>query len=230
LTRRILGLVPAAGTGQRMGVDRPKQYLSLGSRTLLERSVECLLADGRVERVLVVVAPGDPRAASLGLPPRCEVRDIGAGSRAASVLAGLTALSEVAGPGDWVLVHDAARPCLEAADLARLIDAVQGDDAGGLLAIPLGDTLKRGRGGRVDATVDRRELWRALTPQFFRLGVLLPAMRARPDPEAFTDESAAVEATGRSPLLVTGSADNIKVTTPADLPLAEAILRRQGRW
>jgi 2-C-methyl-D-erythritol 4-phosphate cytidylyltransferase len=218
-----------------MGGERPKQYLALGRSTLLERSVSCLLADARVERVLVVVAPGDPYAATLGLASRCEVAAVGSATRARSVLAGLEAMARpgggiAAGEDDWVLVHDAARPCLEAADLARLIDSVAWDEAGGLLATPLGDTLKRGSEGRVEGTVDRSGLWRALTPQFFRLGVLLPALRGHGEAHAFTDESSAMERAGHRPRLVAGSADNIKVTTPADLPLAEAILRRQGCW
>jgi 2-C-methyl-D-erythritol 4-phosphate cytidylyltransferase len=229
--KNIFGLIPAAGTGTRMRADRPKQYLPLGAASLLERSLRCLLADARVTRALVVVAADDAAAAALTLPPRCTVLAAGGPTRAATVRNGVRALAAMAGPDDWVLVHDAARPCLPAAELAALIDAGGADEHGGLLAAPIADTVKRedDGGARVAATVDRRGLWRALTPQFFRIDVLARALE-RDDTPDFTDEAAAVEALGLHPRLVEGSASNIKVTTPGDLALAEAILRQQGRW
>jgi len=213
-----------------MGSDRPKQYLSLGSLTLLERSVACLLQDARVERVLVVVAPGDPRAHALQLPSRCRIAGVGAATRPRSVLQGLRELAREAQPEDRVLVHDAARPCLPAADLTALLDAAGAEEEGGLLAAPMGDTIKRSQDGRACATVDRSHLWRALTPQLFPLRLLLDALSRPSDPDGFTDESSAVEALGLRPRIVPGSAENIKVTVARDLELAEAILRRQGRW
>lgn len=219
-----------------MRADRPKQYLPLGAASLLERSLRCLLADARVTRALVVVAADDATAATLILPARCSVLAAGGPTRAATVRNGVRALSAMAGPDDWVLVHDAARPCLPVAELSALIDAAGADEHGGLLAAPIADTVKREGGddggggrGRVAATVDRSRLWRALTPQFFRIDILARALE-REDAPAFTDEAAAVEALGLHPRLVEGSASNIKVTTPGDMALAEAILRQQGRW
>ncbi len=217
-----------------MGSERPKQYLALGSQTLLERSLACVLADERVAQVFVVVAPGDPYAAALRLPARCGLLADGGATRADTVRNGLRAILQTAGPQDWVLVHDAARPCLDAADLAALIDGAGADGQGGLLAAPVSDTIKRGQDGRVVRTEERSGLWRALTPQFFPVGLLARALERAVDAGQAqaqpTDEAAAVEAIGMRPRLIEGSAQNIKVTTPADLLLAEAILRLQGRW
>ncbi|BAP89313.1 2-C-methyl-D-erythritol 4-phosphate cytidylyltransferase [Burkholderiales bacterium GJ-E10] len=243
---QIVGLIPAAGTGVRMRADRPKQYLSLGPRTLLEWSVDALAADARVQGILVVVAPGDTHAQALDLPQHCEVLAAGGATRAETVRNGVHALAEAVPNPErtWVLVHDAARPCLGAGDLAALIDGALDED-GGLLAAPLADTVKREQEGRVAETVDRTGLWRALTPQMFRLDVLRRALdgvagsvtggsgpggAAARGFAAITDESAAVEALGRRPRLIAGSAGNMKVTEQGDLALAEAVLKRQGRW
>jgi 2-C-methyl-D-erythritol 4-phosphate cytidylyltransferase len=237
--KQIFGLVPAAGIGARMGADRPKQYLHLGAQTLLERSVRCLLADARVARVLVVVAPDDAIAGQLTLPPRCALLAAGGATRAQTVrngLRGLRALVEPVAAGsaaaseDWVLVHDAARPCLSSGDLAALIEGGGVDAHGGLLAVPLSDTVKRERDGRVAGTVPRAGLWRALTPQFFRLDILERALAQCTDAAQVTDESSAVERLGLQPRLIPGRPGNIKVTTPADLVLAEAILKQDGNW
>jgi 2-C-methyl-D-erythritol 4-phosphate cytidylyltransferase len=230
---RIVGLIPAAGSGSRMGADRPKQYLSLAGRTLLEWSVQALLADPRVEQVTVVTAPGDDRARALALPARVTFAGAGGASRAESVRNGLRALA--AREDDFVLVHDAARPCLARDELAALIDAVEadrrnGDEQGGILALAVADTLKRESGGRIAGTVERGGLWRALTPQMFRVGLLARALESVTDLAAITDEAAAVERLGLRPRLVAGLASNLKVTTPQDWGLAEAILRAQGRW
>ncbi|HEX7155800.1 MAG TPA: 2-C-methyl-D-erythritol 4-phosphate cytidylyltransferase [Burkholderiaceae bacterium] len=215
-----------------MGADRPKQYLSLAGRTLLEWSVQALLADARVEHVTVVIAPGDDHARRLRLPARATLADTGGPSRAESVRNGLRAL--LAQDDDFVLVHDAARPCLAREELAALIDAVDadrraGDEQGGILALAVADTLKRESDGRVGGTVERAGLWRALTPQMFRAGLLARALESVPDPAAITDEAAAVERLGFRPRLVAGLASNLKVTTPQDWALAEAILRAQGK-
>jgi 2-C-methyl-D-erythritol 4-phosphate cytidylyltransferase len=212
-----------------MGADRPKQYLALGSRSLLERSVACLLADARVARVLVVVGRDDPHAAQLALPERCELLAAGGATRALTVQAGLAALAAQADADAWVLVHDAARPCLNARDLAALID--QGvDEHGALLAVPVSDTVKRGQDGRVTQTVERTGLWRALTPQFFSVAVLARALAHCAGGAQITDESSAVERLGLRPRLVAGAASNIKITAPGDLQLAEAMLRSEGLW
>jgi len=228
--KRIIGLIPAAGIGARMGADRPKQYLPLGSRTLLERSVQALLADARVLRVVVVIAPGDTVAATLGLPPQCQILPLGGATRAQTVRNGLRAIAQGATPGDWVLVHDAARPCLGAADLAALIEGAGADEHGGLLALPVSDTVKREHAGRVARTEERAGLWRAQTPQFFPVAALLRALESCAENEATTDEAAAMEGLGLQPRLVCGSAENIKVTNPGDLFMAQAILQMQGRW
>ncbi len=225
LLKQILGLVPAAGVGTRMGADRPKQYLPLGEATVLERAVRSLLADPRVAVVAVVVAPGDDRAARLNLPRACRILPVGGATRADSVRNGLRALGPDIAADAWILVHDAARPCLAPDDLAALIDAACVDDAGALLAVPVSDTVKRVDGGRVAATVDRTGLWRALTPQCFRRDVLARALAQLPGAAGFTDEASAVEALGLRPRVVAGAASNIKITTPADLALAEALLR-----
>ena len=213
-----------------MRADRPKQYLPLGSRTLLERSVDCLLVDARVVRAFIVVARDDAWAAALRLPARCEIL-VGAGAtRAETVRNGLRMIQGIAASEDWVLVHDAARPCLEAAELAALIDEGGSDEHGGLLAVPVSDTVKRAYEGRVAQTVERTGLWRALTPQFFRFDVLRQALEQSANAMLATDEAAAVERLGLHPRLIEGSVSNIKVTTGADLRLAEAVLRQQGRW
>ncbi len=213
-----------------MGADRPKQYVRLGEATVLERALRGLLADPRVTRVAVVVAPADGWAAQLPLPPQCELLPVGGATRADSVRNGLRALAAHAAPDAWVLVHDAARPCLAPADLAALIDAACEDESGGLLGVPVSDTVKRVEGGRATQTLDRSGLWRALTPQCFRHDVLTRALGRPAGQVPFTDEAAAVEALGLRPRMVAGAASNIKITTPADLALAEAILRAQERW
>lgn len=226
---RIFGLIPAAGTGTRMGSDVPKQYVPLAGRAMLEHAIDALLADARVGRVLVVVAAGDARYKQLGCGARVEFVAAGGGTRAESVRNGLARLAMNASAEDWVLVHDAARPCLAKDELTALIDALIDDPVGGLLALPIADTIKREDQGRVAQTVERTGLWRALTPQMFRLGVLDDAFERVRDPAAITDESSAVERIGHAPRLVAGRASNIKVTRPDDIALAEAILRLQGR-
>jgi 2-C-methyl-D-erythritol 4-phosphate cytidylyltransferase len=227
---RFFGLIPAAGHGSRMAVDRPKQFLRLGSRTLLGHSIAALMADPRVTRVLVVLAPGTQALPEVELPAGASWAAVGGESRAHSVLNGLRVLSREAAPEDRVLVHDAARPCLAAADLGALIDAAGDQECGGLLAAALSDTLKRVEDGRVAGTAARAGLWRAQTPQLFPLGILLRALEAAGDLGAVTDESSAVECLGLRPLVVEGQSANLKVTTPADWPLAEAVLKAQGRW
>jgi len=213
-----------------MGADRPKQYLALGPRTLLERSVACLLADARVSRVFAVVAPDDTHAARLPLPRGCEILPLGGATRALTVRAGLLAAIPRMGADAWVLVHDAARPCLRAGDLGALIDQGGADEHGALLAVPVSDTVKRSHDGRVAQTVDRAGLWRALTPQFFRADILARALENCEAAPGITDESSAVERLGLRPRLIAGDPGNIKVTEPADLALAERWLRSEDLW
>lgn len=229
---RLVGLIPAAGTGSRLGAPRPKQYLPLGGATMLEHAIRAMKADLRVSEVIVVVAPEDSAWQTLPAMNGVRFASVGGASRAESVRKGLAAIDLA--EHDWVLVHDAARPCLPREDLRALIDAVQHEPVGGLLALPMADTVKRARDGRVAQTIDRTELWRALTPQMFRAGLLRRALEG--DLAQITDEASAIERLGHAPLLVAGSPANLKVTTAADLPLAEAILRAQqtanatGSW
>jgi 2-C-methyl-D-erythritol 4-phosphate cytidylyltransferase len=230
MVTRHFGLIPAAGSGARFGGDRPKQYIDIDGRPLLWFAVRALLADARVDTVFVVLAPDDGafrRNDWRAFGDRVAPLYCGGATRAESVRNGLICASDTIDLDDWVLVHDAARPCLEAVDLTRLIDALTGDDVGGLLAAPLADTLKRAdANGRVAATEPREGLWRAQTPQMFRLGTLLRALDAARE---VTDEAAAIEALGLKPKLVAGSAANIKVTYPEDVSVVAALLARGDR-
>lgn len=219
-------VVPAAGRGERFGGTLPKQYQSLRGKPLLHWTLERLAAHPRIAGLCVVVAADDVHwsapDALLGKPLRSA---IGGAKRADSVLAGLSSLPDDVGPEDFVLVHDAARPCISAVDISRLID-VAGAGGGGLLAAPLHDTLKRSHAdGRVAATEARESRWRALTPQLFRRGELAAAlMDAARAAVSVSDESMAMERVGHRPLLVEGSAANVKVTTRAELAFVEYLL------
>jgi 2-C-methyl-D-erythritol 4-phosphate cytidylyltransferase len=233
-TPSLYALIPAAGTGSRIGGELPKQYLMLGAVTMLERAVDAVLADARIRQAVVVVSATDTYATNLDFDARVRLAPVGGSTRGASVRAGLNVLAEAAGDDDWVLVHDAARPCLAVEELTLLIDTLTdpvagADGVGGLLAVPLSDTLKRSEGGRVTATLDRAQLWRAATPQMFRLGLLRAALDAPGVAHSATDEASAIERLGHAPRLVPGLPTNIKVTTATDLPLARAILAMQGR-
>lgn len=223
-------VVPAAGSSSRLQQSLPKQYLRLHDRSVLEWSLAPFLSHVACAGIVVVIAADDARWQSSSLSKNASVRAVSGGNdRAASVLAGVVALRDQCRDDDWVLVHDAARPCLDPCDLQHLIDAVRHDDVGGLLAAPVVDTLKRGNdSGRVTATVARDGLWRALTPQMFRYGVLMRALRHVPDcGVTITDESQAIEQLGLSPILVAGSSDNIKITLPDDVARAERLLAQR---
>ncbi len=218
-------MVPAAGTGTRLGDEQPKQYHLLAGRPMIRHALETLCASPRIQRVFVVLAEGDviwERFDWTELGVKLSVLRCGGPTRADSVLNGLLAVSAAVKPDDWVLVHDAARPCLSSAQLDGLIEQAGNDETGGILAVPVADTLKRsGPDGRIEATVPREYLWQAQTPQMFRYGLLREALEHS---GAVTDESGAVEALGHRPLLVAADASNLKVTYPADLALAEKIL------
>jgi 2-C-methyl-D-erythritol 4-phosphate cytidylyltransferase len=228
MSPRLWFVVPAAGASRRMGADLPKQYLECRGRTILEWALAPFVGHPRFAGGVVALAADDGGWGRLPAALRERVATTPGGrERADSVLAGLRALP--AAEDDWVLVHDAARPCLPCADLDRLIAACEPDPVGGLLALPVADTLKRGDGQRVLATVPRDGLWRALTPQMFRRGLLeraLVAAAASGDPPS--DEAGAVERLGQRPLLVEGSALNIKVTRPSDLELVAGCLGLMG--
>ena len=230
LARRCWAIVPAAGSGTRMGSDTPKQYLPIDGKPILAYTLEKLLAVPDINGVVVALGPDDAHWHTLALASHPSVHTvIGGAERADSVLQALQALQLFAGPDDWVLVHDAARPCVQVADIERLLHKVRAGDAdGGLLAIPVNDTLKQVRDGRVKSTVDRRALWAAQTPQCFRRQALQRALQeAKASGIAVTDETSAMEHGGASAIVVEGRADNIKVTRQEDLMLAEAILRHQ---
>lgn len=220
---RIWAVVPAAGSGSRMDASLPKQYLQLAGSTVIEHSLRVLLACDRLAGVVVALQPGDSRAE--GLPVFREARVLrvtGGEQRSDSVQAALAALLTRGEPGDWVLVHDAARPCLQADELARLIERVTSSGTGGLLAEPIVDTVKQASAaGLVSRTLDRSGLWRAQTPQMFRLGQLHAALAcAHEQGLTITDEASAMELAGHPVQLVPGSARNLKITRPGDLPLA----------
>ena len=221
-------IMPAAGSGQRFGERYPKQYASIHGRALIEWALDPFLVDARCAGLVVALAPGDPHwsriAPHLG-EGRIRTADGGA-TRFESVRRALAALADRAAPEDWVLVHDAARPCLLRLDLDRLLARCADHPVGGLLASPVADTLKReSLEGAIETTVERAGLWRALTPQMFRYGALCAALdAARAAGRSPTDESQALEWTGARPVRVAGSASNIKVTTAEDLTLARALL------
>ncbi|MDT8894577.1 2-C-methyl-D-erythritol 4-phosphate cytidylyltransferase [Halomonas sp. I1] len=223
-------VVPAAGCGRRMGADRPKQYLTLEGRTVLAHTLMRLHAAFPEARLCLCLDGEDRHFDSAWVPFRDWRRVDGGVERVDSVINALEAIvAEGADEQAIVLVHDVARPCVAADDLARLFAVVNDDPVGGLLAAPVADTMKRDDGaGRVARTEARAGLWHALTPQGFRLGVLRRALaRARADGVAVTDEASAVEALGLSPRLVPGRRDNLKITHPEDLALAGQILAAQ---
>jgi 2-C-methyl-D-erythritol 4-phosphate cytidylyltransferase len=212
-----------------MQSDVPKQYLTLHGRTVLEHSLARVTADPRIDGVVLALATGDPYWAELELDLAVGlVTTEGGAERCHSVLACLEVLREQADNDDWVLVHDAARPCLRRTDLERLLAELEHEPVGGLLAVPVNETLKRASGARrVQGTVDRTAMWRAQTPQMFRLGLLYDALQAAVAAgQIVTDEAQAVELAGLSPILVEGHDDNIKVTVPEDRFLAELYLKR----
>jgi len=218
-------VMPAAGGGQRMGVDQPKQYLSLLGEPLIWHSLRPFARLANLAGVIIALAAHD----EVWQAPsdfKTTLRTVTGGQqRADSVLAALQALDSEAADNDWVFVHDAARPCLHADDLTALIAGVDGS-VGGLLATPLADTVKRSVGAVVSETVPRDDLWRALTPQLFRYGLLREALEdIQQKCLSATDEAQAMELAGHKVLLISGRADNIKVTWPADLLLATEILR-----
>ena len=225
---KAYALIPAAGSGTRVGAALPKQYLEVDGRPLLYYALRSLTRHPRIEQVFVVLAPGDAnfkRCDWSELGTRIKPLYCGGETRAASVFNGLLAARDTVSGSDWVLVHDAARPCVGRDELDRLFGELDNDETGGLLAVPVADTLKRAnRDTRVAATEPRDGLWLAQTPQMFRYRLLIEALRAA-NPVDATDEARAVEGLGLKPKLVMGDTRNIKVTYPEDLLLAEMILR-----
>ena len=221
----ILALIPAAGSGTRVGGALPKQYQCAAGKPLLAHVVAAFAEVSQVDATYVVLAPDDTHFAGLQLP--AEGIWVGAQSRHESVLSGLDALAGEVDDDDWIMVHDAARPGLTPALISRLINRVGDDEVGGLLALPIADTLKRAYQNRSISTVPRQDLWQAQTPQMFRFGLLRRALaQAIEGGLTVTDEASAIEALGLHPQLVPGSPRNFKVTWADDLILADALLSR----
>ena len=228
---KFYALIPAAGSGSRMGGSIEKQYMPLNSVPMIAHAMMVLAREPRIEKLFIVLSPTDKRWNNYewqGWEERIEVLRCGGATRAETVLNGLDAISKVCAADDWVLVHDAARPCLPDELLGKLLDEVADDPVGGLLAVPVADTLKRAApesasaGTRVEATVPRAGLWQAQTPQMFRHGKLVEALRAAGND--MTDEASAIEQLGLQPRLVESDSRNLKVTYPQDLELAGLIL------
>lgn len=228
--RKIWAVVPAAGVGKRMQSDRPKQYLELAGTTVIEQTLTRLLASNVFTAVAVAISAEDPYWPELALSRHPEVLTAPGGKeRADSVLSALQALRARAGDEDWVLVHDAARPCITSEDIRKLIDTLAEHPVGGILALSSHDTLKDVQGDEIVGTHDRRHIWRALTPQMFRYGMLKQALLAAEGNPKITDEASALELQGLKPLIVEGRPDNIKITRPEDLALAEFYLAQQAK-
>jgi 2-C-methyl-D-erythritol 4-phosphate cytidylyltransferase len=227
---RHWGLIPAAGVGRRFGATVPKQYLALAGRPVIDHAVAAFVEHPGVAGCVVVLGREDgwwaDVSAYAGHPD--VLRAPGGAERCHSVRNGLDALVQRAADDDWVLVHDAARPCLRRGDLDRLLEALHDEPVGALLAVPIADTVKRAVDGQVSETIPRSALWRAYTPQAFRLGLLRRALdHAESQDLVVTDDASAVELLGMRPALVECSADNIKITRPEDLPLAAFFLEQQ---
>jgi 2-C-methyl-D-erythritol 4-phosphate cytidylyltransferase len=226
---RYWAVVPAAGLGRRMATGIPKQYLLIAGQPVLQHSLQGMLAWGFLEKIVVALHVDDQRWATLPVAADPALLTVTGGEqRCDSVLAGLEALHELAAADDWVLVHDAARPCVLREDVERLRDTLVDDPIGGLLARPVAATVKRANADdRSLETLDRKGLWLAQTPQMFRYQVLLDALRESAKRGiVMTDEAAAVEQSGLQPKLVAGAATNIKITQPEDLAFAELWLQR----
>lgn len=229
-TEQYWCVVPAAGVGKRMGVAIPKQYLPLAGKQVADHTLSTLLRVSLFSGIVVALSDDDGfwQECSAFQSPRIR-RCAGGAERYHSVLNGLVALEDQAQPHDWVLVHDIARPCIRIADIQKLVTQASAHAVGGILASPVRDTMKRAnQAGEISETVDRSNLWHALTPQMFRYEVLRNAIeKGLASGLAMTDEASAVEALGYHPLLVEGSADNIKITHPQDLALAALFLQQQ---
>ena len=224
-------IIPAAGIGARMQSGRPKQYISINNKTILEYTLDCFLPRADIEVIVVALARHDQYWPRLAVSKNNKILVTEGGEqRFHSVLNGLHALSGRLADNDWVLVHDAARPCLNQILLDRLIARVSRHETGGILALPCRDTMKRGNEqGEIEATVEREKLWHAQTPQMFRYGKLLAALsKARAEKYPVTDEAMAMELCGHKPLLVQGDADNIKLTHKGDLENVAACLQQAG--
>lgn len=223
-------VVPAAGVGKRMNADRPKQYLELAGKTVIEHTLLRLLSAEVFTAVVVAISEEDPYWPDLDVSVHKKIITAAGGKeRADSVLSALKAIRTVASDDDWVLVHDAARPCITTIDIHHLIDSLKTDEIGGILALSSHDTLKSVQGDNIIVgTLDRSHIWRALTPQMFRYRLLKNALEADEGNAAITDEASALELQGMQPKIVEGRPDNIKITRPEDLALAQFYMEHQN--
>ncbi|WP_198245000.1 2-C-methyl-D-erythritol 4-phosphate cytidylyltransferase [methane-oxidizing endosymbiont of Gigantopelta aegis] len=224
---KIWAVVPAAGVGKRMQADKPKQYLTLAGKTVIEHTLNRLLDAAVFSAVAVAISEQDPYWPELAVARHPDVMTAAGGKeRADSVLSALKALTK-AHEQDWVMVHDAARPCLTTMDILALLQQLEQDEVGGILAVPSHDTLKSVEDGVIMGSVDRDKIWRALTPQMFRFGLLRDALQQAEGNAAITDEASALELKGFKPKIVEGRVDNIKITRPEDLALAQFYMEQQ---
>lgn len=225
---RYWAVVPAAGVGKRMQADRPKQYLPLGGKTVIEHTLSRLLVMNVFSAIAVAISDEDPYWPELAVAKHVQIKTAPGGQeRSDSVLSALGAFKGHIGEHDWVLVHDAARPCVTAEDILQMIDRLVDEPVGGILALSSHDTLKQVDDGIIRTTLDRRTIWRALTPQMFRYGLLRDALQQTQGNPAVTDEASALEMLGYTPKIVEGRPDNIKITRPEDLALARFYLEQQ---
>lgn len=237
-TPRVVAVIPAAGVGSRMQADRPKQYLSIASKTILEHTIDALLSHPHIDDVVVAISPDDHYFDALELRKKPITVVNGGKERADSVLNGISALAD----SDWALVHDAARPCVDDNDITALLAVIHDNTvAGGILASPVRDTMKRAIASNnmdngiasastpvISHTEARDNLWHALTPQLFPAGLLKQALqKGLEDGATITDEASAMELAGHRVALISGSPANIKITHPADLPLATFYLQQK---
>jgi 2-C-methyl-D-erythritol 4-phosphate cytidylyltransferase len=221
-------VVPAAGVGKRMNADRPKQYLDLAGKTVIEHTLLRLLKADVFTAIAVAISEEDPYWPELAVATHEKIITAAGGKeRADSVLSGLHAIRDHAQDDDWVLVHDAARPCITTADIHHLIDSLVDDKVGGILALASADTLKNVQDNCIVGTLDRSHIWRALTPQMFRYGNLKTALEQAIGNPAITDEASALELQGLQPKIVEGRPDNIKITRSEDLALAHFFMEQQ---
>ncbi|GAB6046323.1 2-C-methyl-D-erythritol 4-phosphate cytidylyltransferase [Methyloparacoccus murrellii] len=230
MTPRHWAVVPAAGVGKRMGAELPKQYLPVHGKPVLQHTLERLLSVPGLAGICVALGTEDGYWHDLPLVTEARIRVAAGGrERADSVLSALDHLAAAARPDDWVLVHDAARPCITRGDVEKLMAALDDDPVGGILALPVSDTLKTvADDGHITGTPDRSHTWRALTPQMFRFGLLRAALvEAATAGRVVTDEASAMELAGHRPRIVEGRPDNLKITRPEDLPLAAFYLEQQ---
>jgi 2-C-methyl-D-erythritol 4-phosphate cytidylyltransferase len=231
------GIVPAAGVGKRMNANCPKQYLPLFTEntahstvacTVIEHTLSRLIEADMFEKIVVAISTDDAYWPDLPISTHTKIlRAQGGKERADSVLNALHALDGIANADDWVLVHDAARPCITKEDIHVLISTLREDDVGGILALSSHDTLKEVHGNHIMSTLDRNVIWRALTPQMFRYGLLKQSLEVTQGNDAVTDEASALEMQGFTPKIVEGRSDNIKITRPEDLALAQFYLSKQ---